>query len=463
MLKIAIVIVLMLLPSVLTSASTIRRCEDTRGNVVFTNIPSENNCPAYPAFIENPGASQLPITRHRSGDAIEISTRPSRQNKPAAREARHPRTSADTPSFVNVAKNRFESSSLDAFALFAARWRASGTTVRILHLGDSHVQNGFAGEVTRRELQAVRGNGGRGLVFPYALARTYSQSDYRSSMEGSWQSGNSVRPLAGLALGVAGVAARTSSTPAAFILTFPQPLPPGRKVVRVFMKSSIPGLRLTVSTSAQRVSWEARGTPSTLTVAEFILYDHISSLRVDIASKTAKGHFELHGVSIDGPHTGVIYDSFGVNGATLDSLNAMPYLEEQLAVLQPDLILLDFGSNELINSNKNFLPRHEAVMTQVIRRLRIARPDVVILLASPQDMNFQGRNVGMGKNYAQLIRKIAFENDCLLWDWYHIAGGPGSMNKWATHGLANPDQVHLVVKGYQLKGSLLAKAFLNTL
>jgi lysophospholipase L1-like esterase len=453
--RFVIVAVLALLPSVLTWASTIRRCEDAQGNVVFTNTHAGNDCPVYSGGAASIGSSSSRTVRHQRGDAVEILTKPSRSAAP-------PPAPLDTPGFIDATQNHFEASRRAVLAPFVARWSAQDTTVRILHLGDSHVRNGFAGEVTRRKLQAVRGNGGSGLVFPYALARTYSPSDYRSTMEGRWQSGSSVRPLAGLALGVAGVAARTTSAPAAFTLTFPQPLPPGRKVVKVFLKSSMPGLRLTASTSGQRVNWDARDTASALTVAEFILYDNIASLRIDIASRAAGGQFELHGVSIEGPRPGVVYQSLGVDGATLDSLNAAPYLEEQLAVLQPDLVVLDFGSNELINSGNVLPPQYEAVV-KVIRRLRTARPDVSIVLATPQDMNFQGRNVGTAGAYAQLVRRIAFEHDCLFWDWYRIAGGPGSMKAWAARGLANRDQVHLVAKGYRLKGELLAEAFLNTL
>ena len=43
--------------------------------------------------------------------------------------------------------------------------------VKILQIGDSHIQpDNFSGE-TRRKLQSQYGNGGRGLVFPYTLGK----------------------------------------------------------------------------------------------------------------------------------------------------------------------------------------------------------------------------------------------------------------------------------------------------
>lgn len=441
------------------AAAVIYRCEDSSGNVNFTDVRMPN---ARCRLISGAAGESAPrVTRRQRGEVGEITIGPARNSPaPVASGLRQP---VPAPGFVDAQNNLLEFRRREVLAPFAARWRTSSARISILHLGDSHVHNGVAGDATRRALQAARGDGGRGLVFPYALAKTYSQSDYRSTMEGSWQSGNSVRPLPGLALGVAGVAARTTRTPAAFTLTFPQPLPPGRKVVRVFLKGSMPGLRLSASAGRERqVVTAAWGAARALPVAEFELSDLDRALRFDIESAAPGGSVEVHGVSIESVRPGVVYHSLGVDGATLDSLNAQPFLAEQLAVLQPDMILLDFGTNELINHGDAVPPGHEARVVQVIRRLRAARPEAVIVLTSAQDMSFRGRPVTATRAYSELMRKIALEQGCLFWDWYRVAGGAGSMRSWAARGLASRDQLHLVAKGYQLKGEMLAKALLDT-
>ncbi|MES2918773.1 MAG: GDSL-type esterase/lipase family protein [Pseudomonadota bacterium] len=447
------------LGAALPAAATIYRCEDDRGTVNFTDtrVP-QARCRVVSADV---GETAPRVTRRQRGEVGEITIGPSRPGPGAPGSG--PRQPVPTPGFIDAQKNLLEFRRREALAPFATRWRTGSARINILHLGDSHVHNGFAGAATRRALQAVRGDGGRGLVFPYALAKTYSQSDYRSSFEGSWQSANSVRPLPGLALGVTGVAARTTRAPAAFTLTFAPPLPPGRKVVKVFLKGSMPGLRLSASTGRQRQVLAAGwGAARALPVAEFELYDLERTLRLDIDSTAPGGSVEVHGVSIESSRPGVAYHSLGVDGATLDSLNAQPFLAEQLAVLQPDMIVLDFGTNELINNGNALPPGHEALVVQVIRRLRMARPDAVIVLTSAQDMNFQGRAITAARAYSDLMRKIALEQGCLFWDWYRVAGGSGSMRSWVARGLANRDQIHLVAKGYQLKGELLAKALLDT-
>jgi hypothetical protein len=80
----------------------------------------------------------------------------------------------------------------------------------------------------------------------------------------------------------------------------------------------------------------------------------------------------------------------------------------------------------------------------------------------PQNMYFRGKEITTAFNLAQMLRKIALENDCLYYDWYRLAGGEGAMSTWYSYGLARKDHIHLTDKGYALKGYLLAKAFENS-
>ena len=50
--------------------------------------------------------------------------------------------------------------------------------VRILHIGDSHIQAEFVTNALRAMLQEVYGNAGRGLVSPLRLAGTNQPVDY---------------------------------------------------------------------------------------------------------------------------------------------------------------------------------------------------------------------------------------------------------------------------------------------
>jgi hypothetical protein len=85
------------------------------------------------------------------------------------------------------------------------------------------------------------------------------------------------------------------------------------------------------------------------------------------------------------------------------------------------------------------------------------------MLTSVQDMNRKGVNITSAVQFSKLIRKIAFDNNCLLYDWFNISGGNTSMIHWVDNQLARPDNIHLTKLGYELKGQLFYSAFTNTL
>ncbi len=77
--------------------------------------------------------------------------------------------------------------------------------VRILHIGDSHLQADFFSGETRRLLQLVFGNAGRGFVFPYRVANTNGPNDYKTGSYGNWDSKRVVFPDKPLPIGLSGI------------------------------------------------------------------------------------------------------------------------------------------------------------------------------------------------------------------------------------------------------------------
>ncbi len=55
--------------------------------------------------------------------------------------------------------------------------------INIVHIGDSHIQSDLMTNEVRKKLQQQFGNGGRGLVFPYQLAKTNGSYNERFSFE----------------------------------------------------------------------------------------------------------------------------------------------------------------------------------------------------------------------------------------------------------------------------------------
>lgn len=370
--------------------------------------------------------------------------------------------------FVTPEVNTFEASNAQLLQRLKSKWDAAAQgRLTVLHFGDSHVQGGHAAQMARHKWQSMLGSSGRGMVFPYAIAKTYSQNDYRSTFEGDWVTANSIQVYPKMPLGVSGFVARTSSPQAAFTLQFNQQFEPGAKVLKFFYRASSAAYRLRMQTGD--MLWESalpgeEGSQGGTQTVEIAVPQLLDTFRFEVTNTDAKPEdtFELHGVSIENTTPGVVYHNLGVGGAAYAALLSQAYFESQSKVLAPDLVILDWGTNDLIY--KNTVPDQlEATIVETIRKVRAEHPDALILLTSVQDTYFRKQPITATWEFAQLIRRLAKENDCLLYDWYRVAGGADAMRTWYAYGLAQPDHVHLSGTGYAIKGELLAQAMLNAL
>jgi lysophospholipase L1-like esterase len=174
------------------------------------------------------------------------------------------------------------------------------------------------------------------------------------------------------------------------------------------------------------------------------------------------GELSIYGVSIENTEVGLTYHNLGVGGAAFNAINMQALFNEQITIIHPDLVIVDYGTNDIIY--KNSIPEnHAATVIKTIEKIRASQPNVAILLTSTQDMNFKGRNISAAKHFSAQMKRLAFEQHCLFYDWYQVSGNQHSMKKWHAAQLSQTDNIHLNVKGYQLKGTLFADALLNTI
>ncbi len=369
--------------------------------------------------------------------------------------------------YVTAETNIFEFKDVRLVQRLQQKWAAAKTDgFTIAHFGDSLVQGGYAAEIARSRLQSVGGSAGRGMVFPYSIAKTYSQNDFKSTFSGEWATANSIQQTPRLPLGVSGFVARTSGAEASFTLNFVTTPEPGKKLVKFFYVATSPAFTLRVQSGnfLHEVAVPSGGAqPRTqmLTMSFPVLSDTLQ-FELRNAAPNSGAYFEVHGVSIENTTPGVMYHNLGVGGATYSALLNQTYFEEQSAQLAPDLIVLDWGTNDLVYKN-SIAPDLEKIMVQTINRVKAKHPQALILITSAQDMNFRRRNITAAWDFAELARRVAFANDCLFYDWYRVAGGRGAMTIWTAYGLASTDNIHLTGLGYAVKGDLFAQSLLNTL
>ncbi|MBK8704326.1 MAG: LysM peptidoglycan-binding domain-containing protein [Saprospiraceae bacterium] len=112
-----------------------------------------------------------------------------------------------------------QAEALDTFwDKLAALERGERNKVHILHIGDSHIQADFYSGKVRSLLQKQFGSAGRGLVFPYKLARTNGPNDYRCSSNAVWEYRRRTYGETGPPMGICGIGLRTVNQPFLFEL-----------------------------------------------------------------------------------------------------------------------------------------------------------------------------------------------------------------------------------------------------
>jgi LysM repeat protein len=137
-------------------------------------------------------------------------------------------------------------------------------------------------------------------------------------------------------------------------------------------------------------------------------------------------------------------------------------LPEQIPVINPDIVILDFGTNDILYENK-IDPKLPLEVEKAISWWKSMVPEVLIVLTSTQDLYYKKHPITAGVLFRDLMDSLAKKNDCLFWNWYDLSGGLNTIRTWATLGYAKSDHIHLTKSGYQVKGGLLYTSFMNTL
>ena len=81
--------------------------------------------------------------------------------------------------------------------------------VRVLHIGDSHIQGDYFTGWLRAFFQKEFGEAGRGLVFPYQQAGSYNARDVKTNSKGNWQGRKSTFQNTEIPIGLSGMGMRT--------------------------------------------------------------------------------------------------------------------------------------------------------------------------------------------------------------------------------------------------------------
>lgn len=342
--------------------------------------------------------------------------------------------------------------------------------VKIVHIGDSHLQADFFSGEIRNLLHSQYGSAGRGFVFPYQIAKTNGPSDYYSVGKGVWESKRAVFVNKPLPIGVGGITLSSTDTNARVLIRFRDSLNEGFDKVTVFREPGLNQYDLAIGIQEPASDSEAFEDlyclpASDETVALACLFPSVST-QVYIRHIPHGPHQNsgiIYGLSLENTRkSGIIYHTIGVNGAQYSHYYQAQYFTEQITALEPDLIIFSLGTNEAFAHDLGSIDFYNWV-DSLVSDLAEKNPESSILICSQPDTYVRRKHANpRNKMIRENLAHYAENRHAAFWDLNTVMGGYGSMGRWFSAGLTAKDKVHFNATGYRLQGKLFYNALTQT-
>jgi lysophospholipase L1-like esterase len=360
---------------------------------------------------------------------------------------------------------------MDFFNAALARTDAKekSAITRITHYGDSPITNDGITGTARRLLQQRFGDAGHGFILIDRPWGWYGHQSITFSSGGNWIA-SSLMNSKDAQLGLGGVAF-SSDGPGQYARFEPaHEGTNGKKLSRMevyfleqpgggqFSVTLNENITEVVSTAGENEKSgfheiEAGGTASSFEV------------------RTIDGQVRIFGAVLENDDPGVVYDSLGVNGAFAGLLvTAMneQHWRAQLQHRKPNLVILNYGTNESQYASDDQMQRYERELREVVGRVRGALPTASILIVSPMD---RGKRAPGGSivtlpaipKIVEMQRRVALETHCAFLNMFAAMGGEGTMARWreGRNHLVGGDLTHPNAAGAQTVGTLISTALIE--
>lgn len=393
--------------------------------------------------------------------------------------------------------------------------------LRIVHIGDSHIQADLFSGKMRSLLQEKYGNGGLGFSFPHNLAKTNGSYAIKYSANTSFESYRNIYPDTTQPVGLSGIALYTKSNDfvvqvsvrnKAYKFNSVKLVTPNNErsfnlataSKDITIESSTPktithkirsGEALSIIADKYKVSVaaikKANGLRSNTIQAgktlriptnemqfkntiktEFIpltLFEDIASQNYYsqeplesiflVPNEKASSPFALNGLVLENNDPGIVYSAIGVNGAKASDYNKFPMFYNQLKALESDLVVISLGTNESFDKKETAIYFEE--LQVMIQNIKAKNPGVEILLTTSPPSYFKRKYPNtIVADYAKKVLETAVENNVAVWDMFQALGGLFSVDENYKKGLMSKDKVHYSKAGYELQGKLFFEALM---
>ncbi|HWY38590.1 MAG TPA: GDSL-type esterase/lipase family protein [Bacteroidia bacterium] len=369
--------------------------------------------------------------------------------------------------FINYNENKIihgkdSSDMLGFYKKLNAFMNGKEKEIRIAHVGGSHVQGGFWGDELAVKFQSLKKTEGGGFfAFPYKIIKTNSPPYYKTFSNGKWKRCRSatIKELCA-DFGIAGVTATTNDSANYFGIRVDSSrhhkLFNSIKVYHNFNRSF--SFSLKTNLNAARMDFPEQG------YSEFIWAKQVDSVSFELVRlDTTQRDFVLYGFDVHNTSKpGAYYAALGANGASTQSVLRCKLFTQQLKTIQPDLVILSLGVNDVQDKNfsgDEFMAHYDTL----IKWIHEASPHCAILFTTITDNYIRRKSPNKKSNTVEYcIQKLTQDHGVAMWDMYGVMGGYKSILKWYKAKLARKDRVHFTAKGYYIFADLMFEALMRS-
>jgi lysophospholipase L1-like esterase len=350
-------------------------------------------------------------------------------------------------------------------AFYEALDSAGVMPVRVVHYGDSQIEEDRISNILRGRWQEAYGGGGVGLIPLHQTIPTRSVRQWLS-IDGVRQSskGGPKRYM------IYGPRSRRQESNdygvMGHVAVMDHGLVDGSEDVVMHIepagKKHAPHQYFSqIRLLASHVEGEVRSKDTTLAVKPYgvsVLLEQTDRCEIRLHGKG-----KVYGVSLETP-TGVMVDNIpmrGSSGVIFTRLESRS-LSDYYSATNTRLLILQYGGNMIPQSSKkSTIDGYVKNLRTQINHLRRCAPYASILFIGPSDMStrINGKMVTypMVPYLDKKLREMAQEEKISYWSMYEAMGGKNSMVEWVEKGLAGSDYVHFTRAGANKVGQMLGK------
>ncbi len=342
-----------------------------------------------------------------------------------------------------------------AFTKLKNTWKKR--PIKIVHLGDSHIQIGYFSAQIREILNSIGDLKGSGITFPYSLAKSVDGAIYKAKKNGRWDGENILSTRPKLDISLTGYSIKTLDSNASISFQFKDPKFNFSELKIWYNTDS---LSFTPSLGDNFELKEIVRTNGKIGFARFSRKNPITQFELKlIKSDSSAKEFQLHGLDFITTNSDFEYHSLGVVGAQFTHLIQHTILwKEHMKMLNPDLLIISYGTNEAYNGNFDSNVYSKQI-NRFLNEIREVVPSVSILLTSPPDTRSRNRIPKMQNTIIESQSKIQSS----FYDLNKVMGGFGSFQPWYENDFFLKDKLHLNKAGYQLQAKLFMLALIGQL